>query len=376
MSRPPTPEASGGAPDGRAAAGPATPLRDECLGWLEQLARERAYSPRTIASYRHALTDLCELAADTPFTELTAHQIRGWAAQMARRGLKPRSIAHRLSVWRGFLDYCAGAGAAHAAAADPDGKPARANAARGVRGPRAPRRLPKALSPDMAARLADYQPGAGFEMVRDKAMLELLYSSGLRLAELCSLDAEYCDGGEANGGRPRSDSWLDMAEAQVTVLGKGSKSRTVPVGRAALTALQAWLTMREAWLAAHPAADPAPLFLSGRGRRLSHRSVQMRLKQLALKQGIPANVHPHVLRHSFASHVLQSSGDLRAVQELLGHASIATTQVYTALDFQRLAQVYDAAHPRARRADAAAPVSGAGTAEPVGEPDDESPAQD
>jgi integrase/recombinase XerC len=175
-------------------------------------------------------------------------------------------------------------------------------------------------------------------------MLELFYSSGLRLSELTSLDVRHF----AEAGT-RSNSWLDLAEAEVTVLGKGGKRRTVPVGGPALAALRAWLAERERWLGEHPAADPRPLFVSALGRRLANRTVQVRLKRLAQRRGVPANVHPHVLRHSFASHLLQSSGDLRAVQELLGHASIATTQVYTSLDFQRLAKVYDAAHPRARR---------------------------
>lgn len=327
-------------PAGLPAAGPPDlpPLAEQ---WLERLTVERGYSPRTIASYRQALALLAELAGPTEFAAITAQQVRGWIARLSRQGQAPRTTAQRLSVWRGFFDYCARETGQPAAAAE-----SLANPARGIKAPRAPRRLPKALSPDLAGQLVDYQPGASFEMQRDKAMLELLYSSGLRLAELCSLDAAYQ---QDRVSGYQSESWLDVAEAQVTVLGKGSKSRTVPVGRAALDALALWLEMRGQWLQDHPRADQAALFLSNRGRRLSHRSVQVRLKRLALKQGIPANVHPHVLRHSFASHVLQSSGDLRAVQELLGHASISTTQVYTSLDFQRLAQVYDAAHPRARR---------------------------
>lgn len=324
---------------------PASSLAPQCQAWLNQLAKERGYSPRTIASYRHGLIALGEFAQETPLADITAHQVRSWIALMSRQGLAPRSIAQRLSVWRGFFDFSALQKKALGTLAGPA-----ANPARGIKAPRAAKRLPKALSPDLASQLADYQPGSAFEMQRDKAMLELLYSSGLRLAELCSLDAQYlAEQAGPTGSAYRSDSWLDLDEAQVTVLGKGSKTRSVPVGRAAITALVAWLAVRERWLQDHPSADQAALFLSNRGLRLSHRSVQVRLKQLALKQGIPANVHPHVLRHSFASHLLQSSGDLRAVQELLGHASIASTQVYTALDFQRLAQVYDAAHPRARR---------------------------
>jgi integrase/recombinase XerC len=183
----------------------------------------------------------------------------------------------------------------------------------------------------------------GFERVRDQALIELLYSSGLRLSELTGLDARYVE----QGGY-RSAGWLSRDEAEVQVLGKGGKRRTVPVGGPALAALDAWLALRRDWLVSHPGADPHALFLSRRGARLPNRSVQRLVHRLAIERGVPADVHPHVLRHSFASHLLQSSGDLRAVQELLGHASIATTQVYTSLDFQRLAAVYDAAHPRAR----------------------------
>jgi integrase/recombinase XerC len=184
---------------------------------------------------------------------------------------------------------------------------------------------------------------ATFEHVRDQAVLELLYSSGLRLSELTGLDAAYV---EAPGHR--SAGWLLRDEAEVQVLGKGGKRRSVPVGAPALAALDTWLALRRDWLALRPDADPHALFLSRRGPRLSNRAVQRLVKQLAIRRGVPTDVHPHVLRHSFASHMLQSSGDLRAVQELLGHASIATTQIYTSLDFQRLAAVYDAAHPRAR----------------------------
>lgn len=338
-----------GQPSARPPADAVGTLRwPEARHWLSQLAGERGYSPLTIASYRRGLLSLQSLSGEAAPGTITSHQIRRWVSVLARNGLAPRSIAQRLSVWRGFFD--------HYGQQQPGNAISRANPVRGIRAPRAGKRLPKALSPDMAGHLADYEPGPAFEMQRDKAMLELLYSSGLRLAELCSLDAHFEERAGQDSEPPyRSDSWLDMAEARVTVLGKGSKTRVVPVGGAALKALAQWLDIRARWWLQHPHAadgldaDQAALFISNRGRRLSHRSVQTRLKQIALRQSIPANVHPHVLRHSFASHLLQSSGDLRAVQELLGHASIATTQVYTALDFQRLAQVYDQAHPRARR---------------------------
>jgi integrase/recombinase XerC len=185
-----------------------------------------------------------------------------------------------------------------------------------------------------------------FELVRDQAIIELLYSSGLRLSELTSLDVGYVHG---DRGGYRSRSWLDAEMAEVTVEGKGGKKRSIPVGGPALAALRKWCQVRRDWLLLHPAQDLPALFITRRGTRLSNRSVQLRLRQLALRRNVPVSVHPHALRHSFASHLLQSSGDLRAVQEMLGHASIASTQIYTALDFQRLAAVYDAAHPRARR---------------------------
>ena len=319
--------------------------------WLQRLATERGCSPRTIDAYRRDLAELSRVAGERAWGELAEAELRRWVAGASRAGRAPRSISRRLSAWRGFFDWLAERGELSA------------NPARAVRAPKVGKRLPKALSPDQAMRRVAgtgaicaaaaggdtrAAPGraraAAFEHARDCAMLELLYSSGLRLSELTSLDAAYV---EERGYR--SASWLDLSEAEVNVLGKGGKRRTVPVGSHALDALRAWLAERERWLALHPGADRRALFVSAPGRRLANRTVQTRLKRLAQVRGVPVDVHPHVLRHSFASHLLQSSGDLRAVQELLGHASIATTQVYTSLDFQRLAKVYDAAHPRARR---------------------------
>ena len=306
---------------------------------LGRLATERAYSPRTLAGYRADLVLLCDLlqpdaGGDPPapdWSRLDEALLRRWVAGSVRAGQSPRSIARRLSCWRGFLDQLV-----------LDGQLS-ANPARALRAPRAPRRLPKALSPDQATALVS-EAADGFESVRDAALLELLYSSGLRLSELTSLDAQYTD-------RPgyRSLSWLSLAEAEVSVLGKGSKRRTVPVGSHAVAALTRWLSIRTEWLKTRPGADQDALFLTARGTRLANRSVQARLHTLGIGRAMPTRLQPHMLRHSFASHVLQSSGDLRAVQELLGHASIRSTQVYTALDFQRLAGVYDAAHPRAKR---------------------------
>ncbi len=303
--------------------------------YLERLATLRGCSALTLRSYRSDLQMLSTLATGTSagpadWTRLSEHDLRRWVAAESRAGRSARSIARRLSAWRGFYDWLAEQGKASS------------NPARAVRAPRPPRRLPRALSPDQAVSLLESGSDAdALESIRDRAMLELFYSSGLRLSELVSLDVRHFDG--------VSVSWYNSAECEVTVTGKGGRRRSVPVGSQARRALAHWIDARNGWLASKPSADSRPLFISRTGRRLANRTVQARLKRLAIERGIPANVHPHVLRHSFASHLLQSSGDLRAVQELLGHASIATTQIYTSLDFQRLAAVYDAAHPRARK---------------------------
>ena len=283
--------------------------------YLKHLTHERRLSDHTAASYRHDIEALLACAGHARLGELNIHDIRRFASQLHGRGLSPRSIARALSGWRGFYRYLA---RDHGYSDNP---------CVGVRAPKAARRLPHALSPDEARRLLETKVDA-LLAVRDKAMFELMYSSGLRLAELIRLapgDVNYDD-------------------ATVRVTGKGSKTRIVPVGSHAITALEAWLEMRGQIQGLQTDA----LFVNRTGVRLTSRSVQLRLKAWALKRGLPTRVHPHVLRHSFASHVLQSSGDLRAVQEMLGHASISSTQVYTHLDFQHLAKVYDAAHPRAR----------------------------
>lgn len=300
--------------------------------WLDHLRGERGLSEHTVASYRRELQALAN--ALPKGAALTEASIRRSIAAAGRDGLSPRSLAHRLSVWRGYCDWLIRHGLLTS------------NVARAVRAPKAAKRLPKALAPDQAHQLmtggCDGDPLA----LRDDAIIELFYSSGLRLAELVSLDHQYVSSAEH-----RSVSWLDTDAAEVTVMGKGAKTRVVPVGRQALRALTRWLAVREQLLGpGAPAAATAALFVSRAGRRLSPRAIQLLVKRCALQRGLAANVHPHVLRHSFASHLLQSSGDLRAVQELLGHANIATTQVYTSLDFQHLAKVYDRAHPRARRA--------------------------
>jgi integrase/recombinase XerC len=313
----------------------------EIDAYLTRLRTERNASPRTLDGYGRELTHLSQLLGDQDWSDLHESQVRRAVAAMSRQNLSAASIARRLSAWRGFFDWLAMRGTVTS------------NPVRGVRAPRKAKRLPKALQPDLAMRLMQADPEGGarhdspqvdpFEATRDQAVIELLYSSGLRLSELTGLDVRFTD----RDGH-RSAGWLMREDAEVQVLGKGGKRRTVPVGAPALRALDEWLSVRDDFLALHPAADPHALFLSRRGARLGNRAVQTLVRRLAIARGVPVDVHPHVLRHSFASHLLQSSGDLRAVQELLGHASIATTQVYTSLDFQRLAAVYDAAHPRAK----------------------------
>ena len=288
--------------------------------YLAELAEQRRLSPHTVSNYRRDLVRLLNLAGEMPLAELQVHHIRRFAAQLHGQGLSGRSLARLLSAWRGFFNWLG------------RGDVVRANPCEGVRSPKSPKHLPNALSVDETARLL--QPsddGDAVLLTRDTAMFELFYSSGLRLAELAALDCVALDSA--------------LNEGEVRVLGKRNKARLVPVGRKAREALAAWAALRDSLAGAE---EPA-LFVSRRGGRISHRMIQLRLAQLALQLGLPRHVHPHMLRHSFASHVLQSSGDLRAVQEMLGHASIASTQVYTHLDFQHLAKVYDSAHPRAKR---------------------------
>jgi integrase/recombinase XerC len=292
--------------------------------FLTELAIQRGASPHTLAAYRRDLARLTELAAGVELAALKPAQLRRGLMALHSRALAPRSIARTLSAWRSYYAWLARRGAIALNPAD------------GLRAPKRPHVLPKALGIDQAAALLD-RPQAGPLaesageplQVRDAAMFELLYSSGLRLSELVSLDWP--------GG-------LDLATGEVTVTGKRKKTRTVPVGDKARAALEAWLALRPLLL-----RDEQPaLFLGRNGTRLTPRQVESRLAQWAQRQGVGVHVHPHMLRHSFASHVLQSSGDLRAVQEMLGHASIAATQIYTHLDFQHLAKVYDSAHPRAK----------------------------
>jgi integrase/recombinase XerC len=305
---------------------------DWLAAYLAQLSSQRKLSPHSVAAYRRDLLELARFGDGLAWDAVGVGEIRRYASTLHAGGLNPRSIARKLSSWRGFFDWLG----RHT--------PLAANPAAGVRAPRRATTLPKALSVDDAVRLAATPArlhGAPLPAeLCNRAMFELLYSSGLRVAELCGLDRQHRPAG-AHG--PASLGWVDAAAGEVVVTGKGGKMRKVPVGAAALAALAAWLAVRPA-----PADGGAALFLSTRASRISPRLVQLRLKAHGQAIGIPVNVHPHVLRHSFASHVLQSSGDLRAVQEMLGHASIASTQVYTSLDFQHLALAYDKAHPRAK----------------------------
>jgi integrase/recombinase XerC len=282
--------------------------------FLEHLAVERRMSAHTLDAYRRDLSALSEWASaqGIDLIALHAEQLRAFIAAEHRRGLSPKSLQRRLSACRSFYRWLLKHGRV---AASP---------AAAIRAPKAPRKLPQVLDVDEASRLVEVPTDVPLGL-RDRALLELFYSSGLRLSELCAL-------------RWRD---LDLAQGLVTVLGKGQKQRSVPVGSHACAALACWRIER-------PGDADAPVF-PGRNGPITPRAVQLRLNQLAQRQGMFKRVHPHLLRHSFASHVLESSGDLRGVQELLGHADIATTQIYTHLDFQHLAKVYDAAHPRAKR---------------------------
>jgi len=288
----------------------------EVDGWLARLAGERHASPHTVAGYRRDLAKLLRFMQTqqlTSFDALDANRMRTFVAGEHRAGLAPKSLQRLLSSCRSLFRQLNREGLL---AVDP---------LVGVRGPKVRRKLPQVLDVDEASALVETDSG-GKLAVRDRAMLELFYSSGLRLSELVGL--RWID--------------LDLDGGEVRVLGKGSKTRIVPVGRHAIAALRA-LGAEEGMRA------DSPIFRGRGGAPISPRTIQLRLKTLALQQGLPKNIHPHLLRHTFASHMLESSGDLRAVQELLGHADIATTQIYTHLDFQHLAKVYDAAHPRARR---------------------------
>ncbi|MGH8169304.1 MAG: tyrosine recombinase XerC [Steroidobacteraceae bacterium] len=322
--------------------------------WIERfrryLAVERRCSLHTVDAYTRdlqALVSYCERTGLESWTALDSGHLRSFAARLHAGGLAPRSIQRRLSAVRSFYEFLqreahalrigarapapAGTAAATADTADkerPEVVRIRSNPGQDVRAPKATRRLPQTLDADQMARLLDIPAGEAFA-TRDRAIMELLYSSGLRLAEIVGLDLGS----------------LDMRDRTVHVLGKGSKARVVPVGRMALRALEQWRAER----AGLARAGEEALFVGRSGRRLGRRAVELRVAYWARRQGLSAHVYPHLFRHSFASHLLESGADLRGVQELLGHADIATTQIYTHLDFQHLARIYDASHPRARR---------------------------
>ncbi len=284
--------------------------------YLSHLRSGRRLARHTLAAYARDGRLLRELCGDRPLDALGAPDIRRFIATLHGRGLAPRSLARVLSCWRGLFAWLA------------RGREVAANPCAGVRAPRAPRRLPEVLSPDEAVRLVSFEDDSPTGAC-DRALFELAYSSGLRVSELTGLDLGA----------------IDAATGEARVTGKGAKTRIVPVGAHALAALAAWLPLR----AGRARPGERAVFVGRTGKRLTEREVQRRIKRRAAAAGLAMDVHPHMLRHSFASHMLQSSGDLRAVQEMLGHESISSTQVYTHLDFQHLAKVYDASHPRARR---------------------------
>jgi integrase/recombinase XerC len=295
--------------------------------YLAHVRVEKRLAERTVALYTLDLEKLTEQAraAGVSLRSVQGAHIRRWVAQMHSGGRSARGIALILSGWRGLYVWLGRQGLIDH------------NPVQDVRAPKAGKPLPKALGVDESVQLASHVEAADDPRLeaRDRCITELLYGCGLRIGELVGLDVV------ASGG---ARGWIDLQAGEAHVLGKGSKRRSVPVGSAALTALEQWFAVRGAW-----AKDDPALFIGSRGQRLTPQHIRLRLKRRSLLAGLATPVHPHMLRHSFASHVLQSSGDLRAVQELLGHASISTTQVYTRLDFQHLAKAYDAAHPRARK---------------------------
>ena len=287
--------------------------------YFDNLKHERRLSPHTLKNYQrdlHQLRAFCEQRDIADWPQLSAQHIRLHISVRHHQGLGPRSLQRELSAIRAFLAYLEKQGIVTS------------NLAKTVSAPKAEKKLPKTLDVDQTQRLLEASPQSPIEK-RDHAMFELFYSSGLRLAELTGLNLQD----------------IDLDAHQLRVTGKGSKQRQLPVGRKAIAALQDWLTTRNTFIK----DDNRAVFVSQHGKRITERAVQARLKQWALKRGLDTHVHPHMLRHSFASHLLESSGDLRAVQELLGHSDIATTQIYTHLDFQHLAKVYDQAHPRSKK---------------------------
>lgn len=294
---------------------------DLLADYLGFLKNERGLSALTQKNYARDIQRLLDATKGQDLVDISHADIRKIVAQIHSKGLGGKSISRLLSSWRGFFNFLI------------DRHHFQQNPTNGLRAPKSAKKLPEALSIEQAIKLVDIDENDPLSL-RDHAILELFYSSGLRLSELVSLNIDQ----------------LDLSEGTATVTGKGNKTRIVPLGTHAIEAIQQWLTVRESLN--NQQVDETAVFVSKRGTRISARNIQSRLKGWAVKQGIDSAVHPHMLRHSFASHVLQSSGDLRAVQEMLGHANISTTQIYTHLDYQHLTKVYDAAHPRAKKKNA------------------------
>jgi len=299
------------------------PPEEQFQSWLDHfldhLRHERRLSPHTLSNYQRDLQRIrawCLNQGMAAWADLKQHHVRSFIATRHRQGISGSSLQRELSSLRTLFRYLQRE------------KQADQNPAQGVRPPKVERKLPSVLDADQLGRLLD-QPSDEPLAIRDLAMMELFYSSGLRLSELVSIDLAD----------------IDLADATVEVTGKGAKTRRLPIGEKARQSIEKWLVVRSGMVS----PDESALFISQRGKRISPRTVQQRVHKKALENGMPTDIHPHMLRHSFASHLLESSGDLRAVQELLGHADISTTQIYTHLDFQHLAKVYDEAHPRARR---------------------------
>ena len=296
----------------------ASPLQPLVDGFLRYLKVERQLSPLTLLNYGRQLTAIITLAGEmnmSSWQQCDAAAVRSITVRSRKAGLGSSSLALRLSALRSFFDWCVSQGEL------------KANPAKGITTPKAGRHLPKNIDVDDVSRLLDIDINDPLA-VRDRAMLEVMYGAGLRLSELVNMDCRH----------------IDLTTGEVWVIGKGSKERRVPVGKSAVNWVEHWLDLRELF-----GPDDDALFLSKQGKRISTRNVQKRFSEWGIKQGLNSHVHPHKLRHSFATHMLESSGDLRGVQELLGHANLSTTQIYTHLDFQHLASVYDAAHPRAKR---------------------------
>lgn len=311
---------------------------DQLTKWLEYMHSQRRCSEHTIAAYQRDLKLLFELFPDKNLAELHHEGLRSAVARLHARDYSPRTLARIVAAWRSFYQWLSAEIGL------------KVNPASHLKTPKIPRPLPKAMTVDQtmafldrSQQLSDATP----KNLCDIAMFEVLYSSGLRLSELVQLDSRYY-----KTERYESQGWLDLEEKEIKVVGKGNKTRIVPLGATAAEAILNWLKARENCLSPQADdSDKAALFLGVRGKRISPRSVQLRLKEMAIKTGADASIHPHMMRHSFASHMLQSAQDLRAVQELLGHSNISTTQIYTRLDFQHLAKAYDAAHPRAHKKD-------------------------